>query len=447
MHSALMGLVDRGEKTSMLRLFSQPLELGKAVLLSGVAACWARLPADDLPALRIHRIFHHSLWRNAGLAAKVGLCLGFLPWIVLILGLDAYCSMVYGPDIKRKTGKGIVRQSVEQIVLAVRFAVPPLSYYAFEFFDDDRRKNAISYLYRFELKGKGVYSMLRARYSSKETTEALSNKAAFALRCEAHQVPVVPVVAVVENGVIRAVVADGDPLPPISLFVKPLRGSGGEGASAWVYKGDGTWCSDFGKQVTVTGLEEHLRALSRKNPYTVRPLVSNHHDLRNLTAGALSTVRVITCLDEDGCPEVTNALFKMAVRPDAVVDNYHAGGIVSKVDLTTGRLDKAIMGTGSCETHPATGAPIAGRVLPMWGEVLDVARGAHRAFSDHIAIGWDIAILDDGPKLIEGNKSPGLDAIQVTLGGPLGSARLGELLAIHLERAFEKRYTALSTAQ
>jgi hypothetical protein len=68
--------------------------------------------------------------------------------------------------------------------------------------------------------------------------------------------------------------------------------------------------------------------------------------------------------------------------------------------------------------------------------VLDIAHRAHSTFSDHIAIGWDIAILDEGPKLIEGNKSPGLDSIQVTLGGPVGSARLGELLAIHLERAY-----------
>lgn len=66
----------------MLRLLSQPLELGKPGLLSGAAVCWVRLPA-----LRIYHMFHRALWRNAGLAAKAGLCLGFLPWIVLIVGL------------------------------------------------------------------------------------------------------------------------------------------------------------------------------------------------------------------------------------------------------------------------------------------------------------------------------------------------------------------------
>ena len=200
----------------MLRLLSQPLELGKAGLLSGAAVCWVRLPA-----LHLYHMFHRALWRNAGLAAKAGLCLGFLPWIVLIVGLT--------------------------------------------------------------------------------------------------------------------------------------------GVSAWIYEGDGTWRNNFGKQVTATGLEEHLRALSKKSPYIIRPLVFNHRDLGNLIAGALSTVRVITCLDEDGCPEVANALFKMAIRPDAVVDNYHAGGVVSKVDVTTGRLNEAILGTGSYRTHPTTGAPIAGR--------------------------------------------------------------------------------------
>ena len=426
----------------MLELIDQLQEIGKSVLLSGAAVCWSYLPAGDMPALRIHRMFHRMLWEDASLEERAVLCLGFLPWILLVIGLDVYCCTAFGRDVKRETGKGIVRQSIEQIVLAARFAIPPLSYYAFGFYDDRKRSEALSYLYRFELKGRskrGIFARLRASYSLAETAEALSNKAAFALRCEDHQVPVVPVLAVAENGVLTAVAADRNPLPPVSLFVKPLRGSGGLGASAWIYKGAGAWRTNSGQLVTVAALADYLRELSRRTPYVVRPLVSNHAAIADLSAGALSTVRVITCLDEDGHPEVTNALFKMAVRPDAIVDNYHAGGIVSKVDIETGRLDKAILGTGSLMTHPATGAPIAGRFLPMWGKVLEVSVAAHKVFLDHIAIGWDIAILDDGPKLVEGNKSPGLDSIQATLGGPMGSTRLGELLALHLERGLAKR--------
>jgi hypothetical protein len=98
--------------------------------------------------------------------------------------------------------------------------------------------------------------------------------------------------------------------------------------------------------------------------------------------------------------------------------------------------------SGIFSTHPLTGAPIAGREVPSWNEVLDLARRAHAAFPDHVAIGWDIAILEDGPALVEGNKSPDLDIIQRTHGGPVGNSRFGELLAFHLRRALEGERSA-----
>src|SRR5262249_8226266 len=94
------------------------------------------------------------------------------------------------------------------------------------------------------------------------------------------------------------------------------------------------------------------------------------------------------------------------------------------------------------DTHPVTGAQITGRKLPLWDEVLDLARRAHEAFGDQVAIGWDIAILDDGPSLVEGNKSPDLDIIQRCYRAPVGNSRFGQLLAFHVSRALEKKYNS-----
>jgi hypothetical protein len=60
---------------------------------------------------------------------------------------------------------------------------------------------------------------------------------------------------------------------------------------------------------------------------------------------------------------------------------------------------------------------------------------AHAAFSDRIVIGWDVALLKDGLQVVEGNGAPDLDIIQRTHREPLGNARLGQLLAFHLEQA------------
>jgi hypothetical protein len=129
----------------------------------------------------------------------------------------------------------------------------------------------------------------------------------------------------------------------------------------------------------------------------------------------------------------------MSINPSSAVDNLHAGGIASIVDLKSGRLGPASdLGVGPNfvwhDRHPLSGKPITGRELPFWKEAMELAVGAHDAFSEWVVIGWDIAILADGPCLIEGNKGPDVDIIQRCGRGPIGDGRFGALLAYNLER-------------
>jgi len=70
-----------------------------------------------------------------------------------------------------------------------------------------------------------------------------------------------------------------------------------------------------------------------------------------------------------------------------------------------------------------------------------LARRAHTtAFADHVVIGWDIAILSEGPCLIEGNKGPDLDLVQRSHAEPLGNTRLGVLLAYNMLCSLKAKY-------
>jgi hypothetical protein len=180
-----------------------------------------------------------------------------------------------------------------------------------------------------------------------------------------------------------------------------------------------------------------LKRWSTHETIIVQPRVSNHPALRDLAPHALCTVRVVTCENERDDVEVTDAVLRMPSRPWALVDKFYADGIAAAVTLSTGVLGRAtaIGSNGDSRWHshhPVTHAPIEGLVLPFWSETLDLARRAHCAVSDRDVVGWDIAILPDGPAIIEAHGSPDLDILQRTQLRPIGTARLGRLLSWRL---------------
>jgi len=415
---------------------------------SAAVLVWGLLPEDAAPATFIHRAFSREGWREASWRARLELCAGVLAWPFIMPAVAAVFTWYNGAAVKRTTGKGLARQMAEQLKLAATHSLLPPWYYIFELHDDAKRRRAGEYLQRFETK-RFVYPFLR-KYNgglpvpAVRSTMHLSDKAMFADRCAAHGLPAVTAIMVIEQGRIVRSEGDASTLPPIDLFVKFLRGTGGRGAQRWEYRGTDSYRDHVGRGLSASGLLEQLKALTvaTRRGCVVLPRLKNHAAIADLSNGALATVRAVSCRNERGEFEVTNASFRMAQGRTSIVDNFHAGGIVAKIDLRSGELGPATDGAmalgpgrGWCDQHPDTGGRIAGRRLPYWQETLDLARRAHTlAFADHVVIGWDIAILDDGPRLIEGNKGPDLDLVQKSHREPVGNARLGELLAFNLRR-------------
>jgi hypothetical protein len=149
-------------------------------------------------------------------------------------------------------------------------------------------------------------------------------------------------------------------------------------------------------------------------------------------------VRALTILGEGGRPEVVATVFRMSVGANRTVDNIHAGGLACAVSLDDGVLGMASnLGSdawlGWHSRHPTTGAQIEGMPLPFWGEVKMLAVRAHLTVEGRIVIGWDIAIAEDGPIIIEGNRGPDMDLMQRFMEtGFCGPHRFGELIAHHL---------------
>jgi hypothetical protein len=89
-----------------------------------------------------------------------------------------------------------------------------------------------------------------------------------------------------------------------------------------------------------------------------------------------------------------------------VADNFwRAGNMLGGIDVETGAVIRVLRrtekGTEPIERHPATGTSFQGLVFPEWERMREVVlRGAAAVPSCHFQ-GWDVALTDRGPVLVE----------------------------------------------
>lgn len=83
--------------------------------------------------------------------------------------------------------------------------------------------------------------------------------------------------------------------------------------------------------------------------------------------------------------------------------------MVVPVDVKTGIINfKALDKDGNIyEKHSLTGINIIGFKVPLWKEVLNLVKQVSKELPQIGIMGWDVAITNKGPLLIEGNQNPG----------------------------------------
>lgn len=384
-------------------------------------------------ANRVRAAYRRLVWSHAFWWQRVGLVLAVPTWPLWAALQALYYTAKLGGRVRAETGKSRMRQLGEALDLAWRDLIPPVNYYMFDLFRPEQRARANGYLLRAETKG-GAFFLLRPARPQPGRRRPFRDKAGFAAECAAVGLRAAPVLARFENGA-RVDAGSATPLPKADLFLKPIIGKGGRGAERWHYDGARWVRSD--QAFDEAGLLMHLAARSRRQALLLQPRLVNHPELAEINLGALSTCRLVTALDEQERPEPIGAVLRMPSRPDVPVDNFHAGGLAAPIDLATGRLGTASdmglkRGTRWHEVHPVSGGRIEGRIVPYWPEVKALVIEAHARLGDRVVIGWDVAVLADGPIIVEANGLPDPDTLQRPMKTPLGDARLGQLLAYHI---------------
>jgi hypothetical protein len=394
----------------------------------------APLRYRNRPISRLRRTYNRALWRSLPLW-KLPIAVVAIPvWPFAVLASSIRQLRRHGGRTKALSGRSYRAQMADHFVIGVTANFWPNQYYKFELYRPELRPRAYEYLRRTETK-RGLFKLLRYDHSDRGR---FGDKLLFFQACEEAGVRSVPVILAVEHGAIVHPDSGRAPsLPRAGLFLKPRSGRGGSGAEIVRYEAGGYVLMD-GRTLTEEQLIAELMARSVSCPLLVEPRLTNHPALSAVHMNALATVRVLTATDVRGRGKVLAAALRMPSRAESVIDNFHAGGIASAVDIETGALGPATdLGlkddTAWHRRHPVTDGQIEGLRVPHWQEMVQLAEISHTKLADRIVIGWDIAPLPDGPCIIEANAAPDLDIIQRTMRAPLGNGELGRLMAYHLE--------------
>mgnify|MGYP006281493091 CR=1 FL=1 len=313
---------------------------------------------------------------------------------------------LYGGRIGEAHGVSRVRQLLRQCYVALVHDTSPTSYYTYRLYLPDRWNQSDRLLLdSWTSHGRMIYELNdRAKVAPKEK-ETLDDKRRFFVRCQQNDLPTPTVIASFENGTARFSRSSEPTLPPANLFVKPVAGKHGRGVTQFVYAGAQHWTNG---ETTYdrSALIDRLKQRSEQVPLVLQREVRNGSSWQPFTGGGLTTARIMTGRLPQGDIVPIGAGLRMPTG-GSIVDNVNAGGIISQIDLQSGRLSQAVSmepfdGTLTYESHPDTEHPLSGTLLPQWPEVVALSREAHEAV-DVVTVGWDIALTEDGLTIIEGN--------------------------------------------
>jgi hypothetical protein len=250
------------------------------------------------------------------------------------------------------------------------------------------------------------------------------NKLLFWRHCVDHGLPCVPIIGVIPN---REAPVDLSAVPTLrSLasqtalseyfaelghfegFAKPIGGGQGYGAFAFTVR-DGKLVASARHADVGQLFAECTTSRFPGGGYLLQPRLRPHPDMRPLIPGpGLGTLRVWSFLTASGDVDIPFAALRVPA-PGALCDNSRFGALGIAVDVHSGVLATAVGATAATPIshfvtrHPETGAVFAGQPLPFWPEVMTLVKRAALAFRSLPALGWDIAIGEDGPVLIETN--------------------------------------------
>lgn len=159
-----------------------------------------------------------------------------------------------------------------------------------------------------------------------------------------------------------------------------------------------------------------------KSGFLFQATVKQHPELSRLNPSSLNTIRFDTFINPDGKIEIMSGYIRMSIS-NSHVDNISSGGCQVGIDLKTGILKNEgfsnikTYGINGLNEHPVTKTTFENFLIPHFDEAKDLVIRSASLVPDLRLVGWDVAIGESGPVLIEGNSDYDISGNDLADGG------------------------------
>lgn len=198
-------------------------------------------------------------------------------------------------------------------------------------------------------------------------------------------------------------------LYPFSIIAKPAHGCHGEGVFALDFL-DGKHYLASDPNLSLSDVFKKIIG-ENSDQYILQKRLYSHQTIAAFTGNTvLQSMRLITCLDENGQSKLIIRKIKFPKQGN-LIDNFSWGineGLLCSID-EYGKIRSFIKYDYTKKylvRHDDIGE-INGKktefTIPCWEQCVTLVLNAQRVFTPLQTIGWDVAVTDEGPFLIEGN--------------------------------------------
>ncbi len=178
------------------------------------------------------------------------------------------------------------------------------------------------------------------------------------------------------------------------ICIKPYNGSCGEGIEF----------IEINKNINFKNLYKRLK---KEKKYVIEEYIKQHKSLNKLYPDSVNTLRIISFLDSNNNVDIIRVVIKFGTT--GKIDNHVAGGMYTFLDENGIILYPACDDFGNSYTkHPVTKTNLIGFKVPYYKEAIELIKKAAKIVPQIRYVGWDVAITNNGPIIIEGNEYCGL---------------------------------------